>query len=238
MNSIIYLLSKYCFVCRAQGYWIILSTKLDKYLCVPHDDLSAIGNRLHGWQTEDIGAPRSVHADGDALIASLITNGIITDNPKKGKPFSEPDYALHLGSVETAQQVAPTSVSLLCTMRFFLACARVDWRLRMTPFFWTLARIERRRTTARTRTVSLDQAHALTSIAVFRRLRPLYPRPYLCLFESLALLEFLAAYHFFPNLVFGVIGDPFQAHCWLQYRSVVLNDDAEVVSRYKPILRI
>ncbi len=161
MNSIIYLLSKYCFVCRAQGYWIILSTKLDKYLCVPHDDLSAIGNRLHGWQTEDIGAPRSVHADGDALIASLITNGIITDNPKKGKPFSEPDYALHLGSVETAQQVAPTSVSLLCTMRFFLACARVDWRLRMTPFFWTLARIERRRTTARTRTVSLDQAHAL-----------------------------------------------------------------------------
>jgi hypothetical protein len=73
-------------------------------------------------------------------------------------------------------------------------------------------------------------------IAAFKNLRPLYPRPYLCLFDSLALLEFLASYGSFPRVVFGVVADPFQAHCWLQEGNVVLDDDLERVGRYKPIL--
>jgi hypothetical protein len=56
------------------------------------------------------------------------------------------------------------------------------------------------------------------------------------LFESLALLEFLARYNFFPQVVFGVVADPFQAHCWLQEGSTILNDDLERVGRYRPIL--
>jgi hypothetical protein len=50
------------------------------------------------------------------------------------------------------------------------------------------------------------------------------------------MLEFLASYRFLPQVVFGVIADPFQAHCWLQEGNVVLNDDLERVGKYKPIL--
>ena len=75
-------------------------------------------------------------------------------------------------------------------------------------------------------------------MAAFEHLRPLYPRPYLCLFDSLALLEFLAAYHSYPRIVFGVVADPFQAHCWLQEGDVLLNDDLEQVGKYEPIMSV
>jgi hypothetical protein len=58
------------------------------------------------------------------------------------------------------------------------------------------------------------------------------------LFDSLALLEFLAVYRFFPRIVFGVVADPFQAHCWLQDDAVVLNDDLERLGKYQPILNM
>jgi hypothetical protein len=74
-------------------------------------------------------------------------------------------------------------------------------------------------------------------IATFQLLRPLFPRPYLCLFDSLALFEFLAGHDCFPHLIFGVVADPFEAHCWLQAGTVVLNDNLERTGRYKPILR-
>jgi hypothetical protein len=74
--------------------------------------------------------------------------------------------------------------------------------------------------------------------AAFHALRQYYPREYLCLFDSLALVEFLARYDVFPHWVFAVKMEPFGAHCWVQDGSVVLNDTVEYVREFTPIMVI
>jgi hypothetical protein len=83
---------------------------------------------------------------------------------------------------------------------------------------------------------SLRDVEQLTSI--FMRLRPFFPRDFLCLFDSLALLEFLAMYDIFPTWVFGVSLEPWSAHCWLQQDSCVLDDDVEGAAGYTPVMII
>jgi len=240
MSAQTYYLSKECFVCRMGCYWIILSTSRDRYLCVANGELMSIGSRLHGWQhpirmSTEHSVPEN---EVNTLIQALTSNGIITSDPALGKPFAESSYPSPDSCIETPRPMGRTGISFLLAARFFLACGAVDWQLRRKVLPRTLARIERRRVRAESSAVSNNVVDAATPIAAFKVLRPLYPRPYLCLFESLALLEFLAHYNFFPRMVFGVVADPFQAHCWLQDGSTILDEDLERVSRYKPILSV
>jgi hypothetical protein len=40
----------------------------------------------------------------------------------------------------------------------------------------------------------------------------------------------------YPDWVFGVNADPFEAHCWVQAGNVVLNDTVAWVSGFTPIM--
>jgi hypothetical protein len=235
-----YFLSKDCFVCNAQGYWIILNVNRDKYLCVTHADLASISRRLHGWR-DHIGTVEKFPQFGveaDSLIASLMSSGIITRDSNDGKPFAEsecPACERATGNLETN---APVTHSVSSITRFFFACVKIDWQLRRKQLSRILARIERRRLRARSSASIHNVPQSSKLMAAFKDLRSLYPRPYLCLFDSLALLEFLASYRSFPRIVFGIVADPFEAHCWLQEGNVLLNDDLERVGKYKAILSV
>jgi hypothetical protein len=231
-------LSKDCFVCKCQNYWIILSTRRDQYLCVTHEDLTAIGHRLHGWDAAALADASGNSAQENALIESLTTKGIITTARHEGKTFASPGYPATVRAAGVPESPTLSGGSLPRLGSFLLACSKIDWRLRLKPLSDTLARIERRRLRAAPRASSLDAGRSAKLIAVFRDLRPLYPRPYLCLFESLAQLEFLWSHGFSPRLVFGVVADPFEAHCWLQEGPVVLNDDLERVRKFTPIMSV
>lgn len=235
-----YFLSKDCFVCHTQNYWVVLNAGRDKYSCVTHDDLTSIGRRLHGWRNQNAAGEHFLPSgtEADTLIESLMSNGIITADPNVGKPFAESECPVCEREMEILDPNVPVRHPRSCMVRFFLACARIDWHLRKKKLSLTLARVERRGIRARSSAVIHDDAHASGLIAAFKDLRPLYPRPYLCLFDSLALLEFLASYRSFPRIVFGVVADPFHAHCWLQEGNVVLNDDLERVGKYRPILSL
>jgi hypothetical protein len=240
MSWTIYYLSRDCAVCRIGCYWIILSTTHDRYLCVEHARLASIGDQLAGWQDE---RPATTHRLQPAipksrLVESLISKGIITDDPSIGKPFVECRYPIPESRLELLRTVDRGSISFLWKVRFFLACIWVDWQLRRAALPRALARIERRRPRVEQPAMNSTPAHTAVLVSAFMALRPLYPRPYLCLFDSLALLEFLAAHECFPRMVFGVVADPFQAHCWLQDGPAVLDDDLERVRRYKPILSV
>ena len=74
--------------------------------------------------------------------------------------------------------------------------------------------------------------------AIFRKLRPWYPRGYLCLFDALALVEFLARRRLFPTWVFGVQAQPFGAHCWVQAGAQLLNEGPEFANQFTPIMAV
>jgi hypothetical protein len=240
MNVTTRFLSKDCFVCKMGSYWIILSASRDRYLCVAHEELASIGRCLDGWQDQSLALNHhsSSEADASALIDSLSSNGIITNDPTLGKSFAESQYLVPDGQLQARETIASAKIPFLLVVRFLLACVATDWRLRTKSFSHTLARIVRRRRHADSSNAIYNAAYASRLVGLFKVLRPLYPRSYLCLFDSLALLEFLAGCRLFPHVVFGVVADPFQAHCWVQEGSTILNDDLERVRRYKPILSV
>jgi Transglutaminase-like superfamily len=237
-----YFLSKDCFACKTQGYWIVLNATRDKYLCVTNDDLASIGGRLHGWRGRRSSASTRGEPDieADMLIASLLSSGIITGNSVDGKPFVESECPMRGSEIPPArsERRMREKWSLLRAARFFIACLKADWNLRVRRFSRVVENIERRRSRAPSYGCVPDIDSQAALIVCFKKLRPLYPRPYLCLFDSLALFEYLAISGSCPQFVFGVVADPFQAHCWLQNDTVVLNDDLERVGKYTPILCI
>jgi hypothetical protein len=93
----------------------------------------------------------------------------------------------------------------------------------------------RRRHSSLAAHVTPDAMHAAVSSYV--RLRPLALTTFdRCLYDSLALIHFLGTQGLFPRWVIGVRTCPFEAHSWVQSGDVVLNDLAEHVRCYRPIL--
>ena len=82
-----------------------------------------------------------------------------------------------------------------------------------------------------------DAAEVERRAAVFAHLLPWTPFPGACLHRAYFLRLFLRRAGCDADWVFGVRTWPFRAHCWLEARGVVLNDDPEAVRAYTPILR-
>lgn len=101
----------------------------------------------------------------------------------------------------------------------------------------TLLNITHRRELANT-SGQFPWPEARRLVRVYNRLRPLFPKNYVCLFDSVALLEFLAQYDCLPYLIFAATLEPWEAHCWVQYEAVSFNEDAERARTYLPILAV
>ena len=72
--------------------------------------------------------------------------------------------------------------------------------------------------------------------AVFDRLAPWLPISGKCLVRSFVLLRFLQRSGRDADWVFGVRVWPFSAHCWLQVGDMALDDHADRLRAYEPIL--
>lgn len=76
----------------------------------------------------------------------------------------------------------------------------------------------------------------LADLALYRGVTPWLPIDGACLFRSHMLRTYLVALGHRVSWVFGVRTWPFSAHCWLQAGDVVLDDEAERLAAYAPIL--
>ncbi|HEX8903095.1 lasso peptide biosynthesis B2 protein [Vitreimonas sp.] len=109
---------------------------------------------------------------------------------------------------------------------------------------WARALVRRRR---------LDLAYANLSIwkravapavptkpmlAYYEAARPWFPERRVCLFDSLSLLTFILSRGACAELVIGVRGRPFAAHCWLEGGGEILNSPSDACIGHAPILRI
>jgi hypothetical protein len=237
----VFFLQSHVFLCRAKRHWVILDVRRDKYLCVDRVQLESLGPWIDGWQ--DAPVPGSELAQrpppsGLALANSLLSVGILGEQSHGSKPARATTYAHPASALDLEMATSASWFRYLHTLSFFRECARASQELRTERFESIVARV-RARKRARpdaARPMDLDAARPL--LAVFARLRLLFPRPYLCLFDSLALIHFLARFDLYPDWVFGVRADPFEAHCWVQAEGVALNDTVERVSSLSPIMVI
>lgn len=83
----------------------------------------------------------------------------------------------------------------------------------------------------------VDPLRARSEAALFASWRPLWPRAFVCLHDTLALAWFLSARQASCEIVFGVQARPFAAHCWAEAGGEILNDEAEYCAAFDVILR-
>lgn len=171
------------------------------------------------------------------VLQALTARGLLTQSGPSGRGTSvirmrTPEHAL-IADISGAM----SAVHFNHRVFFLNASLNASRKLRWLSMQRTVQSVEKRKQ----RPISpqpIDYNSFRDFIAIFHRLRPLYPRKYLCLYDCLALIEFLAHYRLFPQWVFGVKAEPFAAHCWLQEADLVLNDSVEFVRGFTPIMAV
>ena len=122
---------------------------------------------------------------------------------------------------------------------FLAGCLMARLLLWFRPLEKIVRRVQSRKAAGAVRQPVLDAVRARQLVAAFFHYRIfLFSSRNECLYDSLALVEYLARYDIFPQWIFAVRTRPFAAHCWIQQDGVVFNDTVEHVAGYTPIMAI
>lgn len=232
-----YFLSKHSYICIDRRYCVFLDVRSDKYLAVARSTMARLAPCLTGWPEGSLPVPdHPFAADLADLAEDFLSTGLLTTSAHHGKPVRPQQIPQPRDSIVTELP----RLSLLSGLRLSGTIARsVLWahrRLSHHSFMSTIQAVIDGRESYRAFRRGAGAHRASSLIAAFNFWRPFHSRPNACLFECLAILHLLAEFGIFPSWVFGVIPEPFQAHCWLQDDTVVLNDSLSHVSDYMPIL--
>jgi hypothetical protein len=236
-----YALVKHAFVCICGRDFVLLDLARDKYLSVEALDAAALGAHIRGWPTPaPAGAPTSGPQDTESLLAGLVEMGVLTPDLDAGKdatPLALPSPTQELVADWPGEERPRTRT--LDAAAFLAASLKGRLLRKRRSIAQIVARIRARRERVGTLAHDFDIEMARRLLPVFGCMRSWFlSTRSLCLLESIVLLELFARYDLYPQWVFGVHTRPFAAHCWLQYQDLVLNDTAERVSAYTPIMAV
>ncbi len=229
------------FLAFASRYVVILDVHRDRYTCVLRKHFDALGPWLSGWPSEATAHGLESHLPSidkvPELAAPFLERGILTVDALGSKPVCPISVAVPKAGECLDYHIARRSIWAKAAA-FFWACHRAHAALRHRRFESVIGTVSNRRRRCAPDTDADSTERALRLFAIFHSLRPLYPRAYLCTFDSLALLEFLALWDLHPRWIFGVRADPFQAHCWVQHGQALLNDRIDRVRPFVPIMAV
>jgi hypothetical protein len=226
-----YFLPHHVHACFAANRTIFLDMKRGTYFGLDPEKTELLRHALDNPSgSEDAASP---------IATELIGLGLLTTSRSASKTFLPPAASAPETSLLTLDE--RPRISTACVVRFFATCIAVTLRLKFRPLDRSLTHLARRKsgsaTPFTTDDAALDQARNLAR--TFFYLRPFaYAARNRCLLDSLTLAEFLASYGIRATCVFGVRANPFEAHCWLQIGSHVVNETPEMAKRYAPILSV
>lgn len=234
-----YRLADDVFLCLANQRYVFLDLRRDQYLSLNRRNTDRVIALFSGSDTVVSEAPEERSIKGcdktERVVQTLIDKGILVATSESGKvvevtTVDTPESAL----LVEGKDYKPV-IRLRHWIMFLQASVKASWKLRFYSMKRTVESIDRRKQ-RRNKSYPVEHETLQQLLAIFHRLRPFYARKYLCLFDSLALIEFLAYYRLYPQWVFGVVAEPFGAHCWVQNDRYVLNDRLEYVRGYTPIM--
>ena len=228
----LYQLAPQVFACKTGRNYMFLDLRQDQYLSVPQSLMNELAPHIANWslplgtvRTETI--PR---AHTRTLADDLITAGILIPIGPDQHPALTPP-APHAAALRSALDSLYSEPPHRHRLSALSALLHADFLLH-TSTLWRIAH----QISARSENTPHEQGELQALSAAFLRVRAWYPRNYLCLFDSLALILFLLNRGIRAQWVFGVREDPFAAHCWVQYDHVVLNEYLDRALLYTPIM--
>lgn len=220
------------YVCLADDRLVFSDIRHDRYQCLDRRNTQRALRLFTDFPCADIVQHPNTDLEQTELIIRSLTNaGLLSKGESTDKEFAPVQISTPTENLRSEGIIA-TPRSGHC-VSFLRAAIAASTKFRLQPLQRIVRNVEKRK---RGGTSSENHDSLRTLTAVFHRLRPFYVREYLCRFDSLALIEFLAHYRQFPEWVFGVTGEPFTAHCWVQDGNCVLNDTVDFVRRFTPIM--
>lgn len=222
--------------CHSDGQVILLDLRHNKYLGVGGKHLPALAHAIEGWP----GCPSAEHvpvtpADLDALTRPLLSKGLLTDQPFKRLSGGFVEEAISSLDAQDAMHSASIGPRRLYRFLRSAAAAAMSLRYRSLGSIADAVASRRARLEKDSQPPSADALR--NAVAAYEKLRPLvFTARDKCLYDSLALVNFLAYEGIFARWVIGVQTRPFGAHSWAQSGGIVLNDQHDHVRRFCPIL--
>ncbi len=223
--------------CRIGEQMLFLDLRRSKFFAVGGPRVAALSTLIGEGSVDADTQDMQADSPAQAWIRPLCRQELLTSDPAPATPGRPQAFVEALSSlnVEDANHAAGVDWRHLARL----------WRATLVASSWlrrlSLDEIADRVATLRRRH-SGGCAPALANglldaVATYERLRPFALTSHdRCLYDSLTLIHFLAAQGLFPKWVIGVRVHPFGAHSWVQSGSVVLNDLAERVRHYQPVL--
>jgi hypothetical protein len=234
-----YLLSNHVHMRLIREGAIFLDLRRDEYLTLNQEQVAALSRMVRGWPCDFQSATTTwARGDGPAeeFAGTLLERGLLTSDALAGRPAAQ----VELDAAETSlveENTANRTGHGRHMVNFLSACIGTSLALRWRPLERIVDGVRKRKQAqaAMPRQTSVRELQELMS--TFLLMRPLvYTQKAKCLFDSLTLVNFLAAYRIFPDLVFAVRTHPFEAHAWVQHGRCALNYPAEYVRSFSPIM--
>lgn len=223
---------------------MLLDCRKNRYFGVAASDSCMLAAHIEDWpwpvkriHSEDSKSDPQVQN----LIHDMLQRGVLVRKAFSGSPKLRVVPApptLELCSVYSEQKPCLTAYDIRAFLwSQFIASYLLRWR----SLEYILDRIRKRRA----RFDNLDSRTSRQFDANSTRIlvekynvasRAMYSKHDICLYEAVALSEFLSKYEVFPYCVIGVTAKPFSAHCWLQQDHVLVNDKRIRVQNFTPML--
>jgi hypothetical protein len=232
-----YFILDHVHVCTTPDAAVILDLRADQYYGLDRQQSRILSKLVHGWPELE-----SIDNQNDPvnreLIEQLVEKKILTKETSLGKAVKPVRIRIAAERIHEWDSSDFPSLTVRHVRQMVLSCATAYTLFR----FRSLAEIVER--TQERKRINLNKfsrgiLEVRELVRVYRALRPFfYSVRDKCLFDSIVLVEFLAAYEIYPTWVIGVTPMPFAAHSWVQIDNYVLNGPPEFVSSFVPILAI
>lgn len=231
-----YFIPRHVHFCETGNQVVFLDLRRDKYLAIGQAERQALSGLVVGWPSD---APPAISAANNAVVQSMLKLGLLTQDARIGKEAAPLTIDLVDAVFVDDDFERRTTMHARLLSSFLFACARAKLALAMRPFGRVVAAVRKRKAKSLQRAGAFDLDRGRELVAVFDRLRPfIFTAKDACLFDSLAMIEFLALHELYPDWLLGVQVQPFGAHSWVQHRHFVFNGSVEYVRRFTPILAV
>lgn len=239
-----YFIPQHVHLCQTGNQVIFLDLRRDKYLAIGSAERQAMSGQVNGWPAHDdypdgAARPRNPPGSSEPVIRSLLQLGLLTSDASAGKQATHPAIESVTEPLVEEALEQRISIGYRHLLKFLLACARARMTLRLRSLEHAVASVRRRKARSLRQAPAFDLRKNRELVAIFDRLRPfVFTAKDACLFDSLALIEFLALHDSHPTWVIGVHTHPFSAHSWVQHNEFSFNGPVEFLRRFTPILAV
>lgn len=223
-----YYLPPHVYLCRRGDAFVFLDLKSDDYTLVNGRAAATLWASIEGADdpTEETDA-----------LAELLRAGLLTTDHLAGKDALPTFVDVATDCLVDNEILPSTQASVRHVWNFLVAYTTATIRLRCTRLENTVGRVQARKQ-QRGSTKQMNPSAVRELTAIFQKVRLLFPRDHVCLYDSLALIEFLAKYGIYPDWVFGIKLEPWAAHCWVQQGKFLFNESADEAVTYSPVMSI